>query len=1010
MLLVACALSCGGTAARTAAETTPSTIRGLPITRFYAFDQIGDIARNPQLSFDEYGRIVAVSDGVYEALDDDVWLDLSARPVGAVHVEAIARDADGALYFGALGTWGRLTQTPDGKFTPSPFAPRNVPDWVSAGSFVNVVCQSEGIYFANMDGVARWDRTTRRTSYLELPGLVTIFNLEGSVYASVHGRGVVRLDYHAGALTAASWAPFAGAVIDRDALIDNFAPLVGGGAAISTTSHRLLLYQNGRLAPMPGAFARANSGRISTLLGLPDGLIAVSLAGRGLYFLTREGRIDLALTGQEYHRISALAANERGVLWAATETGVVKILYGSPVAQFGQSLGLPVSWPQLIEWNGRLVVASSGQVYEQLPVGPGEPAHFRAMEGCPRPEIWGIASSGQWLLLANSNGAYAKLPGHPFVPVLSHLDVSRLVELRSGVCLAIGADQIAALHCVAGHWSECAPRIAGIGFPSLVHAAGDAVWIELGVNRAARLALKDGKLRVRVFDDFPWVQPSWVNVSVIGHIAILSGTDQGRVYFDETTEKLVAHPAVDAVLAAAPFWAPRYVEDREGRLWGSYSHGIFTLTPTPRGWVADASTYWLINEHIPIAHELPETGIWITDGHALVHVSSQPAEVARPPFSPVLVSVRDIRTDHELLGKGRPVLFARALSYRQNGLLFRFFAGTYAWRRTPGYQFRMGDDDEWRSLDSMTLLRLSDLHEGRYDLQVRLSDAQGPLGPIATVRFAVEPPLYRTWYAYLTYALLAAGFIFALVRRSVREAETKNLVLEQMVASRTAELKATMQKLQQETRASATLAERNRLAGELHDSLEQGFSALSLQLETTAALANCPLEVRAGLAVARNMAAFSRNELRHAVWNLHSPMLETGGLEAALKQVVKQMAPGHTQASVSLAGVPRDLGSAVEHNLLRIAQEATANAVKHSGASRLDVRLAFTDSEVELAVSDDGRGFEPNSVLTRATGHFGLRGLRSRARKIGGTLHIASRPGQGTKISIRVPSANASAI
>lgn len=981
---------------RLPAADRPISVRGLPYARFYAFDQIGDIARNPQLSFDEYGRIAAVSDGVYEVLDDDVWLDMCSPPPGGIHIESVARDSDGTLYFGALGSWGTIAKASDGKLRISPFTPANAPKWLAEATFLDVVPRPSAIYFGNFNGVARWDRATRRTSFLELPASLRLFELEGRVCASSHSRGVVVIDYRNGALTASEWAPFRGTVIDNVAAIDERS------AVVSTTDRQLLLYANGRLRPLPGSFTRDNPGRISALKTLPDGLIAASVAGRGLYFLTSAGQVKLALTGAEYHRINSLAANERGVLWAGTETGVAKILYGSPVAQFGQSLGLPVSWPQMVEWNGQLLVASGGQVFEQLPVVPGGPGHFRAMEGCPRTEIWGIAARGPWLLVGTRAGVFARLPGRPFAAVVSDMDVSRLVMLRSGTCLAIGTTRIAALRCADDRWSECAPRINGLGYPSLVHAAGDAAWIELGVNRAARLTVSGGRIQARSFDSFPWRHPSWVNVSSIGSTTILSGNEEGRLYFDEVREQFTTHSPVESALQAAPDWAPRLLEDRQGTLWGSYGHGVFTLTRHSGRWVADTATYWLIHEHIPIVHELPQTGIWISDGHALTHIDPQFSEISRPPFTPLLVSARDLRTDQELIGAGAPGL-TRSLSYRQNGLLLRFFAGTYAWRRTPGYQFRMGGDSEWRSLDSMPLLRLSELHEGRYDLQVRLIDSQGPLGPAITVGFVVDPPLYRTWYAYLAYAVLAAGSIFALIRRSVRHAEKKNLVLEQMVASRTAELQATMLKLQQETLASATLAERNRLAGELHDSLEQGFSALSLQLETTAALTTCPPEVAAGLGVARKMAAFSRNELRHAVWNLHSPLLESGGLETALKRVIDQLAPGHARATVSLAGAPRTLGSSVEHHLLRIAQEATANALKHAGASQLDVSLTFSEREVELAVSDDGRGFEPHSVLTRAAGHFGLRGLSSRARKIGGTLDISSRPGCGTKVSVRVP-------
>lgn len=228
-------------------------------------------------------------------------------------------------------------------------------------------------------------------------------------------------------------------------------------------------------------------------------------------------------------------------------------------------------------------------------------------------------------------------------------------------------------------------------------------------------------------------------------------------------------------------------------------------------------------------------------------------------------------------------------------------------------------------------------------------------------------------------------------------------ILRRRVAQRTAELRAAMEKLQLETQTAATLAERNRLAGEIHDSLEQGFSGLILQLDTTAKHGQCPPEVRNGLALARNMVAFSRDEVRHAVWDLHSAVLENADLRTALQKIVEQLAPETPHTTLSVEGDVRPLGSAIEHHLLRIAQEAVTNCVKHAAAQNLDIVLHYGEREVRLSIRDDGRGFVPARVLAGGgVGHFGLRSLRGRAGKIQGTLDIHSEPGRGTTITVRV--------
>lgn len=228
-------------------------------------------------------------------------------------------------------------------------------------------------------------------------------------------------------------------------------------------------------------------------------------------------------------------------------------------------------------------------------------------------------------------------------------------------------------------------------------------------------------------------------------------------------------------------------------------------------------------------------------------------------------------------------------------------------------------------------------------------------------------------------------------------------ILRRRVAQRTRELRAAMEKLQLETQTAATLAERNRLAGEIHDSLEQGFSGLILQLDTTAKHHHCPPEVRGGLALARNMVAFSRNEVRHAVWDLQSPVLENSDLGTALKNIVAQLAPETPHVTIEVEGEVRPLGSAIDHHLLRIAQEAITNCVKHASAQNLKLLLRYSENEVRLSVRDDGCGFVPAHVLTsNGVSHFGLRSLRGRANKIHGILAIDSEPGRGTTIEVHL--------
>jgi signal transduction histidine kinase len=227
--------------------------------------------------------------------------------------------------------------------------------------------------------------------------------------------------------------------------------------------------------------------------------------------------------------------------------------------------------------------------------------------------------------------------------------------------------------------------------------------------------------------------------------------------------------------------------------------------------------------------------------------------------------------------------------------------------------------------------------------------------------------------------------------------------LRQRVEERTRELRDTMGKLEKETRTSATLAERDRLAGEIHDSVEQGLSAIVMQMEAAAKLVDQPDEIRRYLSMAKNMAGFSRTEVQHAVWHLQSPLLQNADLATALQRVAQEISAGDMpRVTVDVSGAAFGLSSAVEHHLLRMAQEAITNAVKHGNPKTISLTLQYQPDAVVLTVRDDGSGFVPETV-SHEGGHFGLQGMRGRARKIEAELAITSNPGKGTCIQIVVP-------
>ena len=207
-----------------------------------------------------------------------------------------------------------------------------------------------------------------------------------------------------------------------------------------------------------------------------------------------------------------------------------------------------------------------------------------------------------------------------------------------------------------------------------------------------------------------------------------------------------------------------------------------------------------------------------------------------------------------------------------------------------------------------------------------------------------------------------------------------------------------------EAEFSAILSERNRVGREIHDTLAQGLTATSVQLQLAKKKLNGTSEVvNQHLDSALSLVRESLKEARNSIWNMRAQILEKGNLSDALQAILAQMADGtETVTGFDLYGRARRLAPVIENNILRIGQEAIVNATKHSGAKHVKVVMDFEEKQFQLRVADDGRGFDP-AAPRNGDGGFGLVGMRERAAEMNGELTLRSAPGQGTEIILSIP-------
>jgi len=205
------------------------------------------------------------------------------------------------------------------------------------------------------------------------------------------------------------------------------------------------------------------------------------------------------------------------------------------------------------------------------------------------------------------------------------------------------------------------------------------------------------------------------------------------------------------------------------------------------------------------------------------------------------------------------------------------------------------------------------------------------------------------------------------------------------------------------------LSERSRIARELHDTLIQGFSGITIALQALAGRLRSPQERETLEDIIRDAATCLR-ETRQSVAGLRAATGPTSGLAEAIGRAAKEIAETkNVRLKLNLDEVEHRFPPEVEYNLLRIVSEAVANSVKHSGASTIEVMLRSSADAVRLWIRDDGSGMDGSTGGGPGSGHYGLIGMKERATQIGANLEFVSQAGGGTTVSVLLPAGKAHA-
>ncbi len=378
----------------------------------------------------------------------------------------------------------------------------------------------------------------------------------------------------------------------------------------------------------------------------------------------------------------------------------------------------------------------------------------------------------------------------------------------------------------------------------------------------------------------------------------------------------------------------------------------------------------------PAAWRMGDGSLWFAtlDGAAFVN----PGLIARngvPPQTAIeQILLQDRPVDMTQMTPGQTL----ALPAGERRMEVQYAGLSFVAPQKVRYRYKLdGFDKEWVEAGSRREAFYTNLPPGRYRFLVVSSNNDGVWSAEPTgFDLRVRPTLLQTrwFYRLLILGLGALGFVVYRWRVVSVEAQYK-----------------------------AVLGERGRIAREIHDTLAQGYVAISVQLEVTARLLQTSTDAALKqLEETKELVRGSLAEARSSIWNLRAQG-EAETLPSLLAAVTESRSGvGGPALRLEVKGTYRPVSSRVEKEILRVTQEAVTNAVRHAGAGHIVVVLRYDASTVRLEVIDDGKGFAESSRDLSGSGHFGLQGMRERAARIGATLKIESVPGKGTRIDLQI--------
>ncbi len=316
-------------------------------------------------------------------------------------------------------------------------------------------------------------------------------------------------------------------------------------------------------------------------------------------------------------------------------------------------------------------------------------------------------------------------------------------------------------------------------------------------------------------------------------------------------------------------------------------------------------------------------------------------------------------------------------------MVFRYAGLSLSVPERVRFRYKLDNfDRDWSKPLPDRQAEYTNLGPGSYQFHVLASNPDGVWGKSeASISFSVEPAYWQSWWFWLTILVAATGAVITIYRLRLRQLTARLNV-----------------------RFEERLAERTRIAQDLHDTLLQGFISASMQLHVTADKIPADSSLKTSILKTLEMMKRVTEEGRNAVRGLRATRSTVPDLQEAFSRIKAEIAPeSPATLRVSILGESTGLHPVLRDEVYRIGREAIVNALRHAHAQDIEVELEYSRQGLRLSIRDDGCGIEPQTLQSGKDGHWGLSGMRERADRIGARLRLSSNPGNGTEVELQVP-------